>query len=108
VLTVSPTAAEAIAMLVEHSDMPESGGIRIAAGEPTEHGTPLAISLVEAPEPDDEVIAGTDAAVFLEPQIAPYLDDAVLDAQVTDGEIAFALHDGDSTQSASENGAGPQ
>jgi iron-sulfur cluster assembly protein len=108
VLTVSPTAAEAIALLVEHSDMPESGGIRIAAGEPTEQGTPLAISLVDAPQPDDEVIADGDAAVFLEPQVAPYLDDAVLDAQVKDGEIAFALHDGDAAQPISENGAGPQ
>lgn len=106
-LTVSPTAAEAIHLLVENSDVPESGGLRIAAGEPTDEGTPLAISIVEAPQPDDEVVAGTEATVFLEPQVAPFLADAVLDAHVRDGEIAFALHDSDATQPASENGAGP-
>lgn len=107
-LTVSPTAAEAIALLVENSDVPPSAGIRIAAGQPTEQGTPLSLSLVEAPQPDDEVIAGGEASVFLEPEVAPYLDEAVLDAQVSDGEIAFALRDNDASRSASDNGAAPQ
>lgn len=107
-LTVSPTAAEAITLLVENSDVPDSGGLRITAGEPTDQGTPLALEIVEAPQPDDEVIAATDATVFLEPHVAPYLADAVLDAQVEDGAIAFALHDSDPTQPASQNGAGPQ
>ncbi len=106
-LTVSPTAAEAISLLVEHSDVAQSGGLRIAAGEPTDQGTPLALAIVEAPQADDEVNAGTDATVYVEPQVAPYLAEAVLDAQVKDGEIAFALHDSDPTQPASENGAGP-
>jgi Fe-S cluster assembly iron-binding protein IscA len=108
VLTVSPTAAEAISLLVENADVPDSGGLRIAAGEPTDQGTPLAISIVEAPEPDDEVISGPAATVFLEPQVAPYLESAVLDAHVNDGEIAFALHDSDAAQRPSGNGSGPQ
>lgn len=107
-LTLSPTAAEAIALLVENSDVPPSAGIRIAAGEPTGQGTPLSLSLVEAPQPDDEVIAEGEASVFLEPQVAPYLEEAVLDAQVSDGEVAFALRDNDASQQASENGAGPR
>lgn len=107
-LTVSPTASEAIALLVENSDVPESGGIRIAAGEPTAQGTPLSLSLVEAPQPDDEVITGGDASVFLEPEVAPYLEQTVLDAQVNEGEIAFALVDSDASQGMSDNGAGPR
>lgn len=106
-LTVSPTAAEAIQLLVESSDLPESGGIRIAAGEPTEQGTPLSLALVEAPQPEDEVVGGEDGAVFLEPQVAEYLDTAVLDAQVQEGEIAFALHEADASQPSSQDGAQP-
>jgi PAS domain S-box-containing protein len=107
VLTLSPTASEAIALLVEHSDVSDCAGLRIAAGEPTEQGTPLALSLVDEPEPDDEVVADGDATVFLEPRVVPYLDDAVLEAQVNDGEIAFALRDNEVSKRASENGTNP-
>ncbi|MDP2710557.1 MAG: hypothetical protein Q8O56_05005 [Solirubrobacteraceae bacterium] len=104
-LTVSATASEAIRLLVESSDAPESAGVRIAAGEPTEAGTPLSLALVEAPEPGDEVIADE---VFLEPQVAPYLEATVLDAQVHEGEVAFALHDlDDADEQTSRNGSTP-
>jgi Fe-S cluster assembly iron-binding protein IscA len=111
VLTVSQSAAEAILLLVEHSDAPESAGIRITAGAPTDHGTPLALELVDGPHPDDEVVADGEASVFLEPQVAPYLADSVLEAHVDDGEVAFALRDNDRDNDPSErpshNGAGP-
>ena len=104
-LTVSPTAAEAIQMLVESSDLPESGGDPDAAGEPTEQGTPLSLSLVEAPQPEDEVVRGDDGAVFLEPAVAEYLETAVLDAQVQEGEIAFAIHESDVSKPSSQDGS---
>jgi len=107
VLTVSPSAAEAIQLLVEHSDAPESAGIRITAGAPTDQGTPLALELVDGPQPDDEVVNDGEAAVFLEPQVAPYLADAVLEAQVDGGEVAFALRDNDVSERPSPNGAQP-
>ncbi|MBW3606793.1 MAG: HesB/YadR/YfhF-family protein [Actinobacteria bacterium] len=106
-LTISPTATEAIRLLVENAEAPESAGIRIAAGEPTEQGTPLELALVDSPEPGDEVIAADEATVFLEPQVAPYLADTILDAQVSEGEIAFALHDSDPATPASRNGSTP-
>jgi Fe-S cluster assembly iron-binding protein IscA len=107
-LTVSASASEAIQLLVEHSDAPESAGIRITAGEPTDEGTPLALELVDGPQPDDEVVAGGgEAAVFLEPQVAPYLADAVLEAQVDDGEVAFALRNNDPSERPSRNGTQP-
>ena len=106
-LTVSATAAEAIQLLVEHAEAPESAGLRITAGAPTDQGTPLSLELVDGPLPDDQVVADGDATVFLESQVAPYLDDAILEAHVDDGEIAFALRDSDASQSASQNGADP-
>jgi Fe-S cluster assembly iron-binding protein IscA len=105
VLTVSATAVEAIQLLVEHSEAPESAGIRITAGEPTDEGTPLALELVDGPQPDDEVVAGGDASVFLEPQVAPYLADAVLEAHVDGDEVAFALRDNDPSERPSRNGS---
>ncbi len=106
-LTVSPTAAEAITKLVESASAPDTAGIRIAAGQPTEQGTPLSLSLVDGPQPDDEVVQERDAAVFLEPQVAPYLADAMLDAQVSDGEVAFALRDDAGAPPPSPNGTQP-
>lgn len=106
-LTISPTATEAIRLLVENAEAPESAGIRIAAGAPTAQGTPLELALVESPEPGDEVIAAEEATVFLEPQVVPYLADTVLDAQVNEGQVAFELHDSDPSGSVSRNGSSP-
>jgi Fe-S cluster assembly iron-binding protein IscA len=107
VLTITPTAADAIRQLVEHSDVPESGGVRIAAGEPTEEGTPLQLALVEGPEPGDEVIGADAAAVFLEPFVAEVLEDTVLDARISEGQVEFALRDTAPPPPPSPNGHGP-
>jgi Fe-S cluster assembly iron-binding protein IscA len=108
VLTVTPTAAEAIRQLVDSSEAPESAGMRIAAGAPTDEGTPLQLAIVDGPEPGDEVVAGGEASVFLEPQVAEYLDDTVLDARVRDDKVEFALRDSRGPQPPSENGSQPQ
>jgi Fe-S cluster assembly iron-binding protein IscA len=105
VLTLTPTASEAIKQLVDSADVPDSAGVRIVAGEPTDQGTPLQLALVEGPEPGDEVIADGDASVFLEPQVAGYLDDTVLDASVSEGQVEFALRD-QSAGPPSPNGDG--
>lgn len=106
-LTISPTATEAIRLLVENAEAPESAGIRIAAGEPTDQGMPLELALVDSPEPGDEVVAADEATVFLEPQVVPYLADTTLDAQVSDGQVAFALHDNGQAGPPSRNGDSP-
>lgn len=104
-LTVTATATDAIRQLVDSSEIEaDTAGIRIAAGEATEQGTTLSLALADGPEPGDEVVDG-DASVFLEPAVADYLEDVVLDAQVNDGEVAFALRDPD--QKPSRNGSEP-
>jgi iron-sulfur cluster assembly protein len=93
-LTVSPTAADAIRQLTESGDAPASAGVRIAAGGPAEDGSTLSLALVNAPEPDDEVVAPDGATqVYLEPQIVPFLEDAVLEAQVSEAGVAFSLRE---------------
>lgn len=104
-LTVTETATDAIRQLVDNSETDaQTAGVRIAAGETTEQGTTLSLALAEGPQPGDEVVPG-DASVFLEPKVAEVLEDTVLDAQVNDGEVAFALRD--PTQQPSRNGSGP-
>lgn len=92
-LAITETAAEAIKTLTADAQLPDGGGLRIAAPDP-EQG--LELSLAPQPAADDVVLGGDGLAVFLEPVAAQALDDKVLDvAQVadTDGnqELRFAI-----------------
>jgi len=92
VLTITQTAAEAIDSLVASTpDLPESGGLRIEQrldGDGTEG---FGLSIVDAPQGDDQIIEGPGTSVFLDPEVAPVLDDKVLDARVEAGELGFVL-----------------
>jgi iron-sulfur cluster assembly protein len=92
-LTLTPTAAEAVRALVAGSPVDsDTGGIRISPGEQTAQGTALQLSLVDAPEAADEQVDSEGAHVFLEEQVAMFLDDKVLDASVeSGGEVRFTL-----------------
>ena len=92
-LTLTPVASEAIRQLSSQTDDPEASGIRIAPGPETPQGTALELSLVEEPEPEDEKVDEDGATVYLEPHVAGFLDDKVLDAQVDEGRVTFVLRD---------------
>src|SRR3954469_13577276 len=92
-LAITDTAAEAIKSLTYDAELPDGGGLRIAAPDP-EHG--LELSLAGRPAADDVVLSGDGGAVFLEPVAAEVLDDKVLDVQpvpTADGEeeLRFAI-----------------
>jgi Fe-S cluster assembly iron-binding protein IscA len=94
-LTLTPTAAEAVRALVAGGPVDsDTGGIRIAPGEQTAEGTPLQLAVVDAPEPADEQVDSGGAHVFVEPDVAGFLGDKVLDASVAEtGQVQFALVD---------------
>ena len=94
-LTLTPIASEAIRQLSAQTDDPEASGIRIAPGPETPEGTALELSLVEEPEPADEKVDDDGATVYLEPHVAGFLDDKVLDAQVDEGRVTFLVRDDD-------------
>jgi iron-sulfur cluster assembly protein len=94
-LTLTPTASEAIRQLSSQTADPEASGIRIAPGPETPEGTALELSLVEEPQPEDEKVADGGATVYLEPHVVSLLDDKVLDAQLEDGSVTFLVRDGD-------------
>jgi len=93
VLTLTPTAAEVVRTLVEQSEAPDSGGLRIAASDPTVEGVELELSLVEEPEALDETVEQEGATVYLDPGAAELLEDKLLDAQVADDHVTFVLRD---------------
>ena len=94
-LTLTPTAAEVVRTLVEQSPAPDSGGLRIAAGEETGDGVPLELSIVDEPDPTDERIEQEGATVYLDPNAAELLDDKLLDAQVAEDHVTFTLREDD-------------
>jgi iron-sulfur cluster assembly protein len=93
VLTLTPTAAEAVRQLVASAPINDDGGLRISAGETTAAGTALQITLVESPETADQSVDEAGAHVFLEPDVAQFLDDKVLDASVDEGRVRFAVRE---------------
>jgi iron-sulfur cluster assembly protein len=95
VLTLTQTAAEVVRTLVEQSPAPDSGGLRIAAGEETGEGVGLELSLVVEPEPADERVEQEGATVFLDPDAAAMLADKLLDAQVAEDHVTFTVREDD-------------
>ncbi|MGH8964037.1 MAG: adhesin [Actinomycetes bacterium] len=92
-LAITDSAAEAIKALTSDAELPDGGGLRIAAPDP-EQG--LELTLAGQPSDDDVVLDGDGVSVFLEPVVAQVLDDKVLDVQPVDTpegtqELRFAI-----------------
>lgn len=86
-LTLSQSAVEAVDGLLHHPEVPDDAGLRISpAGE-----SQLTIELAAEPAPGDQVIEEGGARVFVDPDAAPMLDDAELDARDEGGQVAFGL-----------------
>jgi Fe-S cluster assembly iron-binding protein IscA len=93
VLTISPEASHAIRGILDASDAPDGSMLRISP-QPTDGasaGTSLALSVIDAPPPDDQVIEGEEVEVAVEPTAAVMLDDKQLDATVVGEEISFSI-----------------
>jgi iron-sulfur cluster assembly protein len=92
-LSLTPTAAEAVRALIAGASVADdTGGIRISSGEQTPQGTALELALVDAPEAADEEIDEAGARVFLEARVADFLGDKVLDASIESGRhVRFSV-----------------
>ncbi|HEX6022855.1 MAG TPA: hypothetical protein VFZ00_12720 [Solirubrobacter sp.] len=91
-LTLTPTAADAVRSLVAGMDVDdETGGLRISPGEVSEGSYSLALALVDGPEASDDQVSEGGANVFLEPMVTQYLDDKILDASVNQGRVQFMI-----------------
>ena len=88
-LTLTPNAATTIRALVEGSEIPDAGGLRIAK-EPTAEA--LTLSLAAVPAEDDQVLDASGARLFLDPEAAVILEDKTLDAGAdAEGRLMFGI-----------------
>jgi len=93
-LTVTPTAEEAVRRIVASAPVDDdTGGLRISPGEPTPDGVPLELTIVDVPDDGDQDAGAPDAHVYVDPAAAEALDDKMLDAQLEGDQVGFALLD---------------
>ena len=86
-LTLTETATTVVSNLVTQSGTAATGGLRI-----DQQGDQYAVTVAAAPTPDEFIVEGHGARVFLATTVAETLDDKVLDAQVSDdGRVMFAI-----------------
>jgi iron-sulfur cluster assembly protein len=106
-LTLTPSATQAINAILEAEQVPEGSGLRISTrGEDLDPDgrAQLELSLVEEPEADDQIVEQSGAHVFVEPTAAAILEDKQLDATLEGEQIGFRVLD-QSPPPPSENGA---
>lgn len=92
-LTLTPTAAEAVRQLAGGSGLEPDPGLRISPGDTTAAGTQLRVDLVAGPEESDETVEEEGATVYVEPRLTEFLDDKVLDADMESGNVRFRIGD---------------
>jgi iron-sulfur cluster assembly protein len=90
-LTITSNAAEAIRAIVESTDVPDEGGIRISIAQQNGSQASLELAISAAPMAGDEVLETRGAHVFLDEMAAVALDDKSLDAEITGDEISFGI-----------------
>jgi Fe-S cluster assembly iron-binding protein IscA len=86
-LTLSPSAVEAVDSLLDSPQVPDEAGLRIGSGGESD----LTLEIAPEPAPGDQVIEDGGARVFVDPEAAPMLEDAELDARRQGDQVAFGL-----------------
>jgi Fe-S cluster assembly iron-binding protein IscA len=93
VLTITPEASHAIRGILDASDAPDGSMFRISPkgqnGIAT--GPSLAVSIADAPAPEDQIIEGEKIEVCVEPSAAEMLDDKELDVAVVGDQFNFSI-----------------
>jgi Fe-S cluster assembly iron-binding protein IscA len=86
-LTITQDASQAIRGILAQDEIPDGSIVRISPE--AEKG--LAIGLVQAPAPDDQIIEADGVEVCIEQTAAEVLDDKELDASTAGGNVAFRI-----------------
>ena len=81
-LALTPEAVRAVLEFVVGQDAGAAAGLRISAGPPSTADRTWNYAVVHEPEAGDLVIEDGPARVFVDPDAASELEDAVLDADV--------------------------
>ncbi|MBO0769460.1 MAG: hypothetical protein J2O48_12320 [Solirubrobacterales bacterium] len=103
-LTLTPTATEAVTALLQNPELPESSGVRLQPGTDATGQPAIGVAVVEAPADGDQLVpAGAGNDVFLAPEVVNWLDDQVLDAEMHDKRVAFTIRPKAPMDGASSN-----
>lgn len=86
-LTITQQASEVIRGILSGDETPDEAVVRISPAD--EQG--LTITVVEAPEADDQIIEAHGVEVCVEPTAAEALDDKQLDASAVGENVAFSI-----------------
>jgi Fe-S cluster assembly iron-binding protein IscA len=90
-LTLTDSAAEAVKHAMDAAEgLPEGGGVRISAQDLGD-STGLGLAVAPVPGETDQVIEEEGARIFIAPEVAPFLEDKVLDAEQQGSSIQFSL-----------------
>jgi iron-sulfur cluster assembly protein len=81
-LTLTPEAVRSVIDVVDASDPSPGAGLRIAPRPPSAFEPTWAITVEPEPQPGDVVVEADQARVFVDPDAAAQLENAVLDAHV--------------------------
>jgi iron-sulfur cluster assembly protein len=87
-LTVTENAQAVVKGLTTDQGLPETAGLRLALAEDQAQ---LEVALVPQPEPSDQVVADSEAPVYVAEDTVPALADQTLDASQTAEGIGFTL-----------------
>jgi iron-sulfur cluster assembly protein len=90
-LTITSNAAEAIRAIVDSTDVPDDGGLRISVAQQDGAQAALELAVSPAPMEGDEVVEEEGAQVFLDELASMALEDKSLDAQIEGEEISFGI-----------------
>jgi iron-sulfur cluster assembly protein len=94
VLTLTEEAVTAVRNLTTQPDLPEETGLRIASAVAADGAQALSLSVASEPQPADQVVEEQGARVFVDPEVAPVLEDKALDADLdAQGAVQFRLAD---------------
>ena len=93
-LTLTPTAADAVRKLVDATPVDTAtGGLRIGSANEGPQGMAFDMAIVGGPQADDEEIASGGALVFVAPRAAEFLAGRTLHAKFETGRVRFMLVD---------------
>ena len=91
-LALTQNAVDAIHAIKASSDeVPDDAGLRISAEATEAEESSLHLAIVPAPAESDVVVEAEGEQIFLGPEVAGFLEDKVLDAQMDEGRVNFAI-----------------
>lgn len=92
-LEISAEAEQAIRGILASDGIPDNAVVRISVEEEAgpEQQSGFAVSVTESAPPEDQIVAGEEVEIAVEPAAAEMLDDKQLDASVSEGRVQFSL-----------------